>query len=218
MIHTINIGIHAIVGTVALLIGFLIILYPKGSIKHKRLGVYFLVLLLVVVATGFLGWLFFRSNSFLLMLTLLSGYTGFSGYRSVKLKENRSSRIDVLIAIAALLTGTSYIVWLNESNATWNPGIVYPTLFGLILVTTYDIAKYLWFHQKLRTWWLYEHIYKLLSSHSALFSAFCGTVLPDYKPYSQIMPSIISLWLIAFFIFQQVRLRQKRKQNASISL
>jgi uncharacterized membrane protein len=209
MIHSVNIAVHVITATVALILGFVIIFTRKGSKSHSRLGRYFVILLSVVVITGFVGWLFFRSNAFLLMLTLLAGYNGYSGYRAIHLREHRSSKRDVVIAFTILSVGVLYMVWLNRSNATWNPSVVYPTLFGLILVTVYDLVKYFWLHSRIKTWWLYEHIYKILSAHSALFSAFCGTVFPDYKPYSQIGPSVLSIWLIIFFIFQQARKRYR---------
>jgi uncharacterized membrane protein len=212
MIHSVNIAVHVITATVALILGFVIIFTRKGSLNHSRLGKYFVILLSVVVLTGFLGWLFFRSNSFLLMLTLLAGYNGYSGYRAVQLRERRSSIRDVAIAFTTLSAGVLYMVWLNRSNATWNPSVVYPTLFGLILVTVYDLVKYFWVHSRIKGWWLYEHIYKILSAHSALFSAFCGTVFPDYKPYSQVGPGVLSIWLIVFFIFQQARKRSKLAQ------
>jgi hypothetical protein len=169
------------------------------------------------VTTGFIGWLLFRSNSFLLMLTMLSGYLGYSGYRNVRLKEERSTGTDAGVAALALFTGLLYIGILNKSNTSWNPSVVYPTLSGLVLVTVYDLCKHFWWHSPIKVWWLYEHIYKMLSAHSALLSAFCGTLFPDYKPYSQIGPSIFSLWLIGFFIVQQARLRAHRMKGKTLA-
>jgi hypothetical protein len=54
---------------------------------------------------------------------------------------------------------------------------------------------------------LYEHVYKNDLGISALLSAFGGTVLPDYHPYSQAGPGAFCVWLIVFFIWQRTRLR-----------
>jgi hypothetical protein len=205
MTHTFNIALHVLAGTIGLVIGFLAIFYSKRVPKHRRYGKIFLYLLATVVSTGFLGWLFFRSNSFLLMLTMLAGYVGYAGYRNIRLREQRNTLIDMIVSMVTLAAGICYVVWLNNSNSNWSPSIVRPTLFALVLVTVYDLTKYFWLHRFIKKWWLYEHIYKMLSAHSALLSAFCGTVLPQFKPYSQIIPSVISLWMIVFFIVREIR-------------
>ena len=201
MIHTINIGLHVICGTIALIIGILAIAFNRRAKLHKRLGRIFLYLLAVVVVTGFVGWLFFRSDPFLLMLTLLSGYVGFSGWRAMKLREKRATPGDGLISIIVLGCGLFYLYWLLNSEGYWSPTVIYSTVGALILVTVYDLVKIVALHQPLRTWWRYEHIYKMISAFSAILSAFAGTVLPNsFKPYSQVAPSGLGVLLIIIFI------------------
>jgi hypothetical protein len=50
----------------------------------------------------------------------------------------------------------------------------------------------------------------MLSAYSAILSAFTGTVLPGFKPYSQLGPSVLCLWLIVFFIWRQAAAQRKR--------
>lgn len=214
-IHKLNILLHVTAGTTALVIGVLTIFFYSQPTRHKRFGRYFLYLLAVVVTTGFLGWLFFRSNSFLLMLTLLAGYVGYAGWRSIRLRQKRTSMVDTGIAFVSLGTGVAYLLWLKQSNADWSSSVVYPTLGALLLVTVYDLLKFFWLHPYIKEWWLYEHIYKMVSAFSAIFSAFVGTVLPNFKPYSQIGPSTFCLWLIVFFIWQQAK--KKRLSKAVIT-
>ena len=209
MIHEINILVHVTAGTIALIIGVIVLFYYRQTTKHKRFGRYFLYLLALVVVTGFSGWLFFRSNSFLLMLTLLAGYVGYAGFRTIRLRERKGNKWDALIAIMTLTTGILYLLWLRGGDGNWSPSVIYSTLLALALVTVYDLLKYFWLHPAIKGWWLYEHIYKMLSAFSALLSAFVGTVLPDYHPYSQVGPSAVCVWLIVFFIWQQARLRAK---------
>jgi hypothetical protein len=155
------------------------------------------------VLTGFIGFLFFRKDPFLSMLTILSGYVGYAGFRAVKLKEKKSHTIDIIIAIVSLCLGIAFIWHLTQSQVAWNVSVVMSTLIALAMVTIYDILKYFFFFSYLKKWWLYEHIYKMISAFSALTSAFAGNVWRDFHPYSQIGPSIIGTILIVYFIVQR---------------
>lgn len=216
MIHQLNILIHVLAGTLALIIGLVALVAPKHSYRHVRFGRCFLYLLAVVVGSGFMGWIFFRSNPFLLMLTLLSGYVGYAGWRSVRLREKKSSRFDLLVALFAITIGLLYLGHIRQADANWNPVVIYSTLGALCLVATYDILKYVWLYPYLKKWWIYEHIYKMVSAFSAIFSAFIGTVLPDYKPYSQIGPSSLCMLLIVILIWKQALAGKKRKGRHEI--
>ena len=210
-LHTINITIHVLFGTIGLLIGLVALFYQNKPQRHSQYGRYFLYILTVVVSTAFIGILFFRSSSFLLILTLLAGYVGYSGYRAVRLRERRSSTVDVLLAGSVLITGGLYLRSMQLAGGNWSPAVVYPTLSGLVLVAGYDLLKHIWLFRRLRTWWLYEHIYKMLSAYNALVSAFAGTVLSHYKPYSQILPSVVCVGAIVYFI----RKRAKKHRTAT---
>jgi hypothetical protein len=211
-----NLSLHVLAGTVALVVGLFALLVRKPSGKHFRYGRLFLYLLTGVVGTGFTGLLFFRSSSFLLMLTLLAGYVGYAGYRAVQLREKRSSRLDAMAAVVALAVGIIYLFYLEKAGGNWSPQVVYSTLAALGLVTTYDLLKHFLLHERLKTWWLYEHIYKLVSAYSAILSAFMGTVLPGFKPYSQLGPTVLCLWLIGFFIRRQIIIQRKVQASGLI--
>jgi hypothetical protein len=200
MVHEINIGIHASIGTIAIVVGILALYYNKRTLVHKKWGFFFMILLSGVIITGFIGFLFFRNDPFLSMLTILSAYVGYAGFRSVKLREKRATILDAVIALGALSAGISHVLNLVNSQATWSATIVMSTLIALALVTTYDLLKYFFLYPFLKGWWLYEHIYKMISAFSALVSAFAGNVLKDFHPYSQIVPSAICLILIIYFI------------------
>ena len=215
--HLLNIGIHVLAGTVALLAGLVALVVRKRAGRHTQFGRYFVWLLALVVVTALLGFVLFRSNSFLLMLTLLAGYVGYAGYRTTQLRERRSSGRDMLIAVVALVAGVAYLGWLKQSSGNWSASVVYSTLAALVLVTSYDIIKHLWFHERLKRWWLYEHIYKMVSAYSAILSAFTGTVFPDYKPYSQLGPTVLCLWVMVYFIVRTLRQQRKRKQLSSLT-
>ncbi|WP_338876231.1 hypothetical protein WBJ53_11320 [Spirosoma sp. SC4-14] len=206
-LHTVNLVIHVSLGTLGLLLGLITLIYQNQYQRHIRFGRYFLYALTVVVATALIGILFFRSNPFLLMLTLLGGYVGYSGYRSVRLKEKRSSPADTLLTISVLVASILYARSIQLAAGSWSPAVIYSTMSALWLVTGYDLIKHLWLYQRLQNWWLYEHIYKMMSAYSALASAFSGTVLSHFKPYSQILPSVVCILFIIYFIRKQIEKR-----------
>jgi uncharacterized membrane protein len=212
MLHQINIGIHAFIGTLAIIIGIIAVWYNKNAIVHKKWGTYFVVLLSMVVVTGFIGFLFFRKDPFLSMLTILSGYVGYAGFRAVKLKEKKGHTIDIAIAIFSLSLGIVFIWYLTEGQDSWNVSVVLSTLIALAIVTIYDIIKYFFLFSYLKKWWLYEHIYKMISAFSALTSAFAGNVWRDFHPYSQLGPSIIGTFLIAYFIVQRGKMSRRNAE------
>jgi uncharacterized membrane protein len=210
MIHSLNVGIHILAGTAAMIIGLLAIVYNRRVAFHRRLGWYFIYLLIVVEATAFIGILFFRNDPFLSMLTLIAGYVGYAGYRNIRLRERRSSIWDVLIAMAVLIAALTFIWNPTDKPNSWNPSVVFPLLIALVLVTGYDLVKYFFLHSYLKGWWLYEHIYKMISAFSAMTSAFAGNTLRDFQPYSQIGPSAICTGLIVVFIIQRALMRKRK--------
>jgi hypothetical protein len=210
MIHQVNIGIHAVLGTIAMVIGLFAIIYNRNVTLHKKLGRYFLYLLTVVVGTGFIGFFFFRQDPFLLMLTLIATYVGFAGFRNIKLRENRSTIWDAAVALGSLIIAAVYLWKLANSQAHWNVSVVSSTFVALGLVTSYDLIKFFFLHNYLKKWWLYEHIYKMISAFSALLSAFSGNVLRDFHPYSQILPSAFCTVMVGYFIYKKVESRQNQ--------
>ncbi len=209
MLHTINIVIHVAFGTAALLIGLVTMLTMERLSIHRRYGRWFLLALLGVVFTAALGVVFFRSSSVLVILTLISGYVAYSGYRVIRLRNSRPKPADTLISLAVLIACLGY-GWTARNTPGWSPAVVYPTLGALFLVAGYDLLKYSWLFDRLKSAWLYEHIYKMLSAYNALLSAFLGTVFPHHKPYSQLGPTVLFLWCSSTSLFVNVDWLQKQ--------
>lgn len=214
MVHQVNIGIHVFAGTIAIVIGLFAIIYNRRVALHKKLGRNYVYLLSIVVATGFIGFVFFRHDPFLLMLTLIAFYTGYAGFRNIKLKEHRSTLGDVAVAFCTLMIACCYLWKLAYAQSHWNASVVVPTFVALGLVTVYDLMKFFFFHKAIKKWWLYEHIYKMISTFSALVSAFSGNVLRDFHPYSQIVPSMFCMMMIVWFI--ATRARTKKIESLAI--
>ncbi len=206
-LHQVNIYTHVATGTSALLIGLIALLSLKGGKVHNKSGRIFLWLIGVVILTGLVGVFIFGRNTFLLVITVLSGYVSYSGFQILKTKTNKARTVDIAIAILALLVLAYFLYYFRSIGMIWSPIVIYSTVGALMLVILYDFLKYLipeGFYKSNKIW-LYEHIYKMVSAFSALLSAFAGTVLVDYQPHSQYLPSALGMWVIIGFCIYAAR-------------
>lgn len=190
LFHRTNILIHIFAGSSALLIGIFILVAPKGGKRHRIYGRLFLWLLSIVILTGLLGVFIFKRNSFLLVITVLSGYMGFSGFRVMRNRSNKLKLLDVAAALLSILSVFFFVYYFRSIGMIWSPVIIYSTVGYLVLVVVYDLGRYLFTKKTYQNIRMYEHILKMVSAFSALLSAFTGTVLPQYHPYSQFLPSV----------------------------
>lgn len=200
--HNSNIILHVITGIIALLLGIIALLSTKGKKIHTKSGNYFLKLIIIVIITGMIGVFVFKRNTFLLVITVLTGYVSFSGYRVLRTKANTPKRIDIIVAILSLLVLAYFLYYFKSIGMIWSPIIIYSTVGALLLVISYDFIRYLIPKEtyKKHRIWLYEHIYKMTSAFSGLLSAFTGTVLDKYQPHSQYIPSVIGILIIIGFM------------------
>jgi hypothetical protein len=215
ILHKSNIIIHIIAGTVALILGAIAIISNKRKIFHKQVGKVFLVLLFIVILTGLLGVFVFGRNSFLLVITVLSGYFGFSGYRALQTKSNQPKLLDISVAIISLSTVFYFLYYFKTIGMIWKPVVIYSTVGTIIAVISYDLLRYFIPKTKYQKLWFYEHIYKMIGAFTALLSAFSGTVLYAYQPYSQILPSVFGTFLQIGFIVYYYRKNQKNSLQKS---
>ncbi|MEL7426702.1 MAG: hypothetical protein AAFN81_27160, partial [Bacteroidota bacterium] len=100
--HSANIFLHVLTGSLALILGVIALLSRKGGSIHNRSGRYFIWLMAVVILTGLIGVLVFGRNTFLLVITVLSGYVAFSGYRVLQAMTNQPKMLDILVAVVSL--------------------------------------------------------------------------------------------------------------------
>ena len=117
---------------------------------------------------------------------------------------------DILAMLAALIIAVIFIYYLKLIGFYWNPVVIYSGVGYLLLVVSYDIFRYFIPLSRYGNLWRYEHSSKMISAMGALLSAFVGTLLPDYKPYSQILPSLLMTLLMIFFNIKiYIRLKKK---------
>lgn len=211
-LHSGNIAVHVISGSLALIIGFLMLLKAKGTSFHRKSGYLFMLCMMVVVTTGILGVIVFKRNLFLLLITVLAGYNTYSGFRILKEKSNRFYSKDLIAMFLALSTALVFVYYLKSVGFYWNPVVIYSGLGYLLLVITYDMLRYCIPESAYGQLWRYEHSSKMISALGALLSAFIGTLLPDHKPYSQILPSLFMTFVMVFFnikLYVQIKRQQK---------
>lgn len=207
--HNSNIVIHVVAGSIALILGLIALISKKGGRLHTKSGNYFLILLIAVVLTGLIGVFIFKRNTFLLIITVLSAYYGFSGYRTLQTKSNKASLIDIAVAVISLASVAYFLYYFKSMGMYWSPVIVYSTVGALLMVVAYDFIRYLIPKKTYKNMWLYEHIFKMIGAFTALLSAFSGTVLADYQPSSQFLPSVFGTLLQIGFIVHSVRKHRK---------
>lgn len=169
------------------------------------------MLLVIIVLTALAGVFVFGRNTFLLVITVLSAYYGFSGYRILVTKTNKPHFIDILVAVVSLISVSYFLYYLRENGMYWSPVIIYSTVGALTAIICYDFIRYLIPKAKYGRLWLYEHIFKMIGAFTAMLAAFSGTVFPNYKPYSQFLPSVFGTVLQIGFIVYMYRLNNKKR-------
>lgn len=201
-LHQANIILHVIAGSLALIAGTAALIARKTRPAHQRIGTFFVVMLAIVVGTGAFGVIVFQRHPFLLLITLLAGYNTFSGVRTMRLGGRRPGWIDLLVPLTVGVFAIWYVCHLRAVGFYWAPGIIYGTTASLLVSLSYDLSRLLMTAAFRRKAMLYEHSYKMIGAFSGILSAFTGTVLPGYKPYSQFMPSVLGiLGILCTFIW-----------------
>jgi uncharacterized membrane protein len=215
VLHKINIAMHIIAGSSALIVGLMALIAKKGMKLHRLTGRLFLGLMSVVILTGLIGVFVYGRNTFLLVITILSGYLAFSGYRDVKAKSNIPRFADILVCFVSFITVLYFLYYFKSIGMIWSPVIMYSTVGYLLMMIVYDMGRYLIPANSYANLWLYEHILKMVSAFGGLLSAFSGTVFPQYHPYSQFGPSILGTLIAICFMLNVPKRRKYLDGNVS---
>lgn len=209
-LHHLNILVHIGFGTLALLVGLVPLLTAKGGAAHVRAGRWFLGLAAGALLTAVLGLAVFNFRPFLTVVVLLSVYQAYSGFRALRTRATGPTLRDGVFSAVFLAGGLAFLVLLPRITLVWSPGIMYSTLGFLLAMTVYDLSRFAWRQRWRRGAWLYEHIWKMTSTYAALLSAFTGTVLAAYQPYSQVVPSALGTAVACGFMAYAYRRRGRR--------
>jgi uncharacterized membrane protein len=199
--HVANILLHVLGGTLSLCLGLVAILSPKGLRLHRRAGLLFMYSYTVVVVTAIIGIFVFEFRSFLLVVTILSLYDVFAGYRALQLRGRRPQPLDTAVSAIAFCTPWLFLAAMRYLRQPWAPVLTWSILGGIILISTYDLSRNILPLLWLQKVWVQEHLYKMMSAYIAITSAFAGTVFPNFMPWAAVFPSLVGFAVImGFFI------------------
>jgi uncharacterized membrane protein len=198
--HIANLVVHIAAGTLALGLGLIALLSRKGGPLHTRAGRLFLYAYSVVVATAAIGILVFDFRSFLAVVTILSLYDVFAGYRALKLRGRHPRLIDNAVATLGLLAPLIFIASMHYLRKPWSPILTWSILSGLITISLYDLLRNVMASSWLARTWIQEHLVKMIGAYIAITSAFAATVFPQLMPWSAIVPSALGLITARGFI------------------
>jgi uncharacterized membrane protein len=198
--HTVNIAIHIGCGTLALCLGLIAILSRKGGPLHIRAGRWFIYAYGIVVVTAMVGLIVFDFRSFLAVVTLLSLYDVFAGYRALQLRGRRPQAIDKAASVVGALAPWLFIAIMRYFARPWSPVLTWSILGGLVLMSGYDLLRNILPAAWLKKVWVQEHLVKMMSAYIAITSAFAGTVFSNFMPWAAIIPSVLGIAVMCGFL------------------
>jgi len=108
-----------------------------------------------------------------------------------------------------------FLYYFKSIGMIWDPIVTYSIVGALVILILYDLLRYLIPKEKYdkNRIWIYEHIYKMTGAFSAILSAFTGTVLDQYQPHSQYLPSAFSMVIIFGFMVYVYKYGLKNRPN-----
>ena len=196
----IMIYIHAFMGGVALLAGFISIVSQKGKEVHKKSGKIFyyamlfsaLTALVIAVMPG-------HESPFLFAIGIFSSYFVLTGYRALQFKtDGVNLSIDKIISWAMIVTGIMMMLY----NPIFHKNInIVLTAFGLVGLVFSVRDLYIYKDLKhLKKNWLKLHLGKMMGGYISATTAF--VVVNDFFPsfYGWFIPGIFGSLYIAYWL------------------
>lgn len=165
-------GVHIVLGTVALVIAPLAMVTTKGGRWHRRWGrIYFWAMAGVALSAAVMCWL--RSGLFLFLVAVFSFYLALTGYSVLRRKkpEHKAGAVDWCAALAALIAGVGLIVsgaLADDVGQGW-----VRIVFGVISLSfgAYDVWSFVRPSTRDRAWW-FAHMTRFLAAYIATVTAF----------------------------------------------
>lgn len=209
--HLLNLAAHIGAGIAAIGLGFVLLAGAKGTPTHRRRGRLFAALTLAVCVTGVIGNVFFRFIPLFAVLTVLVTYQLLSGWHVVYTRAAGPDRIDALLGVcgAAWTIGLVPMLLAAGAKAGAAPTVIYASLGALAFLLAYDAARWCFPRHWHASTWRIEHIYKLVASLFGMLSAAVGNLVRVGQPWSQLLPSLLGMLVIAVFIWREVRVRRR---------
>ena len=211
-LETASVVSHVAAGFTALVMAPLAMMTQKGGSQHRRWGkIYFWAMFAIFVTV--LALVYFRPNFFLFMISILSFYGAFTGYRALYRKRPALGAgplwLDWLGAGVAAVAGLVFLAW-GGLTAFGLLATEIPPVFGLVGVGfgvslgLYAVSVIRSFLQPSpdRNWWWYYHIARMSGSYIAAVTAFTVQNVTRHMPADLawlpwVLPALIGTPLIA---------------------
>ncbi len=186
--------VHVTAGIVSFVLAPVALATAKGGKQHKRWGMVYLWSMGIVSCTA-LPMALFRPVLFLALVSVISAYLAFSGYRVLKLKNLASGGsaqpVDWAAACVAFLASACLVIlaWFKPA-AVQHMGVV-ASLIGAFGMRGSLADLYLFIRKpKERMFWWYSHLTKFIGSYVAAWTAFSTVTLSHIFRHAGIL-----LWL-----------------------
>jgi uncharacterized membrane protein len=211
-----NLIAHIGAGIAAIGLGLAMLAGAKGTPVHRRHGRLFAALTLAVCLTGVIGNLVFRFIPLFAVLTVLVTYQLLSGWHVVYTRAAGPDRIDALLGVCAAAWAIGLAPTLLAAGGKGGAAstVVYASLGALAFLLAYDAARWCFPRHWHAALWRLEHIYKLVASLFGMLSAAVGNLVRLGQPWSQLLPSVLGMAAIAFFIWRELRMRRRSRAPA----
>lgn len=193
--------VHVTAGIISFVLAPVALATAKGGKQHKRWGMVYLWSMGVVSCTA-LPMALFRPVLFLALVSVISAYLAFSGYRVLKLKNlargGSAQPIDWAAACIAFLAST-FLVGLGWFNpAAVQHMQVVAILLGIVGMRGTAADLYLFIRKPTdKMFWWYSHLAKFIGSYVAAWTAFSTATLSHIFLHAGI---ILWLWPAAIGI------------------
>ena len=167
---------HIVTGSVALLVGLIPMLGPKGGKVHNRAGLVYVYCMITVAATALLlcGLQPFKMmRLFLTGIAVFSFYLCFTGWRATKNRQGQLTPFDRGLTLITLAVGAAMIGFGTYLMLTYGASFM-PIVFTFFGVLT---SRFAWEDYRksqqpaLKMAWYFQHFTRMGGSYSATFTA-----------------------------------------------
>lgn len=169
--------VHIIAGSTALLMGLFLMLRPKGTKMHVRLGWVYVLSMFSLCISALLIISFYRFSFFLMVIGVLTFYATFVGIRVMRRRQKGEEKwYDWAAAITTCLFGLGLFGYAVHvfNMVGWHYVGMLSILFGSFTLYSgwSDIQFFRASQPDHKDWWLHQHISAMGGSYIAAVTAF----------------------------------------------
>jgi uncharacterized membrane protein len=211
--HLLNILVHILAGSAAIVLGLYLLGKPKDAVLHRRRGRVFVLLTLVVCLSAGIGNAVFRFLPLFAVLTVLVSYQLLSGWHVIYTRAAGPDALDAALLLGAAAIGAMLVRRLFADGAMVgaSASVLYSTLAAVLFLLAYDAARWRFPRHWHAVLWRYEHIYKILGCLFGMLSAAVGNTVRVGQPWPQLAPSVVGLVTVVWCIVRTHRKTRVRQ-------